>query len=281
MGSLTTAFNLIRPTKHRDPNLTEAMDKIGEANKPFEARVEDMMEDERQNKKEQENADGTRSDDGYVDIDTKKFLMTEMKFGLDFVFRMSEPILPTEEVPEFSCKALVVDSVKTVSKADYDGQFFAMIFYPKDFTAEGKNILNLVVDLVASKELNLDVLLISTDSVETHRAWSKYVGCDCGGPAVPMLGDVTGEVARTFGVLDTVTHLAYNAIFLIDNKGFVQSVKVYGRGGLGIGVAGEVLDLVREVFSVDEEVMDTEDKEEGSKKIAEGTESKEKFSVQA
>merc|ERR1712142_1011308 len=264
-----------------EPNHTRAMDKIGEANKPFEARVEDMMEDERQNKKEQENTDGKNSDDSKVDMDAKKFLMTEMKFGLGFVFRMSEPILPTEEVPDFSCKALVVDSVKIVSKADYDGKFFAMIFYPKDFTVEGKNILNLVADLVSSKELNLDVLLISTDSVETHRAWSKSVGCDCGGPAVPMLGDVTGEVARTFGVLDTVTHLAYNAIFLIDDKGLVQTVKVYGRGGLGIGVAGEVLDLAREVFSVDKEVMDTEDKEEGSKKIAEGTESKEKFSVQA
>jgi len=258
------------------------MDKIGEANKPFEARVEDMMEDERQNKKEQENADGKNSDDGKVDMDTKKFLMTEMKFGLGFVFRMSEPVLPTEEVPEFSCKALVEDSIKTVSKADYDGQFFAMIFYPKDFTDEGKNILNLVADLVASKELNLNVLLISTDSVETHRAWSKAVdGCDGGAPAVPMLGDVTGEVARTFGVLDTVTHLAYNAIFLIDDKGLVQTVKVYGRGGLGIGGAGEVLDLAREVFSVVEEVVDTEYTDEGSKEIAVDTDGMGKISVQA
>ena len=42
-------------------------------------------------------------------------------------------------------------------------------------------------------------------------------------------------------------------IFLNDMKGFVQ---VYGRGGLAIGGAGEVLDLVREAFSVEEEAVD-------------------------
>ena len=70
------------------------MDKIGEANKPFEARVEDLMEEERQ--KEQERADKIPSDADEEGIDTKSFLMTEMKFGLDFVFRMSDSVFPKE-----------------------------------------------------------------------------------------------------------------------------------------------------------------------------------------
>jgi hypothetical protein len=52
--------------------------------KPFEARVEDMMEDERQ--KEQEKTDTKPVDNDDTGIDTSAFLMTEMKFGLDFVF---------------------------------------------------------------------------------------------------------------------------------------------------------------------------------------------------
>ena len=32
----------------------------------------------------------------------------------------------------------------------------------------------------------------------------------------------------------------------------VQAVKVFGRGGLVLGGAGEVLDLAREAFAVDE-----------------------------
>ena len=48
-----------------------------------------------------------------------------------------------------------------------------MIFFPKDFTKEGEDTLKLVADFVAGKELNLvEILLISTDSVETHRAFS-------------------------------------------------------------------------------------------------------------
>ena len=96
----------------------------------------------------------------------------------------------------------------------------------------------------------MEMLVISTDSVETHRAWSESREV---GAHITMLGDRTGEVARTFGVLDTVTHLAYSAMFLVDKEGVVQAVKVTGRGGLGIGGVGEVLDLVRESFSVEVE----------------------------
>ena len=217
------------------------MDKIGEANKPFEARVEDLMEDERQKEKVEDDI----SDDSKEDTGPGKIMPFD--FGLDFVFRMSEPVLPGDEVPEFSCKALVGDSVKILSKADYEGKFFLMIFFPKDFTKEAEDILKLVADFVAGKELNLvEVLLISTDSVETHRAFSESLGVSHGG--TPMLGDTTGEVAKAFGVLDTNTHLAYSAVFLIDMEGLVQAVRVYGWGGLAIGGAGDFLDLVREVF---------------------------------
>ena len=60
-----------------------------------------------------------------------------------------------------------------------------------------------------------------------------------GGPMI-MLADKTGEVpkifleeekqlynlnqvARSFGVLDTGSHLAYNALFVIDSSGVVQA----------------------------------------------------------
>ena len=42
-------------------------------------------------------------------------------------------------------------------------------------------------------------------------------------------------------------------IFLINLNDLVY---VYGRGGLAIGGAGEVLDLVREAFSVEDEAVD-------------------------
>ena len=70
-----------------------------------------------------------------------------------------------------------------------------------------------------------------------------------------MLGDRTGEVARKFGVLDTITHLAYSAMFLVDMEGVMQAVKVIGRDadGLGVGGVGEVLDLIRDAFAEEAE----------------------------
>ena len=221
------------------------MDKIGEASKPFEARVEDLMENGR--KKEQEKTDTKPADDEEKGIDTNAFLLTEMKFGLEFVFRMSDP--------DFICNGLVGDTEKIVTRGDYEGAYIVIVFYPKDFTGVAEDTMNLMADLAVDKEFNLELMVVSTDSVETHRAWAETRE---GGAPVTMLGDRTGEVARKFGVLDTITHLAYSAMFLVDKEGVVQAVKVTGTGGLGVVGVGEVLDLVRESFTAEVGIEEAE-----------------------
>ena len=41
-----------------------------------------------------------------------------------------------------------------------------------------------------------------------------------------MLGDRTGKVARTFGLVDIIIHSVYSFMFLGDRKGVVEAVKV-------------------------------------------------------
>ena len=199
-------------------------------------------------KKEQEKTDTKPADDEEKGIDTNAFLLTEMKFGLDFVFRMSDPVFPGEMVPDFFCNGLVGDTEKIVTRGDYEGSYIVIVFYPKDFTDVGEDTMNLMADLAVDKEFNLELMVVSTDSVETHRAWAETRE---GGAPVTMLGDRTGEMARKFGVLDPITHLAYNAMFLVDMEGVVQAVKVTGTGGLVVVGVGEVLDLVRESFTAE------------------------------
>ena len=98
--------------------------------------------------------------------------------------------------------------------------YVVIIFYPIPRTDVGEDTLNLMADLADNKEFNLELVVISTDSVETHRAWTEIME---GGSSITMLGDRTGEVARKFGVLDTITHLAYSAMFLVDIDGVVQA----------------------------------------------------------
>ena len=147
------------------------MDKIGEASKPFEARVEDLMENDR--KKEQEKTGTKPADHEEKGIDTNAFLLTEMKFGLEFVFRMSDPVFPGEMVPDFICNGLVGDTEKIVTRGDYEGAYIVIVFYPKDFTGVAEDTMNLMADLAVDKEFNLELMLVSTDSVETHRAWAE------------------------------------------------------------------------------------------------------------
>ena len=56
-----------------------------------------------------------------------------------------------------------------------------------------------MAELVAAPELDMELVAVSTDSLEVHRVWRERR--EAGGPGV-MVGDRTGQVARSFGVLD-------------------------------------------------------------------------------
>ena len=86
--------------------------------------------------------------------------------------------------------------------------------------------------MAADEEFNLELVVISTDSGQTHRAWTERREVEA---PVTMLGDMTG-MARMFGVLDTTTHTVG------DWKGWAGSWR-----------SGDVLDLVRDSFTVDVE----------------------------
>ena len=71
----------------------ERMDKIGEANKPMEARVSDLLEVERRKKDDDEKTVVVYQPKDVDIIDTSAFIETKMEYGLDFVFRLSNSVL--------------------------------------------------------------------------------------------------------------------------------------------------------------------------------------------
>ena len=68
------------------------MDKIGEANKPFEARVSDLLEVERRKKGEDEKTVVVYQPKDVEVIDTSAFIKSKMEYGLDFVFRLVDSV---------------------------------------------------------------------------------------------------------------------------------------------------------------------------------------------
>ena len=85
-NTLFYPFNLDTPSEQ---HYKLKIDNIGEANKSFEACVEDIMGDEINKKQETVLAPA----DDVKRIDTKAFLIIEMKFGLDYVLRLSSCLL--------------------------------------------------------------------------------------------------------------------------------------------------------------------------------------------
>ena len=71
------------------------MDKIGEANKDFSARVSDLMEVEKRKRKEDDKTVVVYQPKDVEVIDTSAFIKTNMDYGLDFVFRLVDSVTLT------------------------------------------------------------------------------------------------------------------------------------------------------------------------------------------
>ena len=216
------------------------MDKIGEAYKPFVARLDDLLEDERRKEADSKSATANIAKDETED--TSALAKTKVELGMDLVFRLADSVLPGEQVPTFLCPGLVADQEELVTSQSLLGKPTLLFFYPKDFGPEGEACLEAMAEL---KVLEVQLVAASTDSVEVHRVWRE--GREGGGPSI-MLADRAGHVARSFGVLDTSTHLAFPALFLVDREGTVQAVEVGTTAGLVFGSAPDVVDLVREAL---------------------------------
>lgn len=120
--------------------------------------------------------------------------------------------------------------------ADYRGRNLVVYFYPRDdtpgCTVEGKEFRDLHDQFLAQE---CAVVGVSTDSVESHRAFAEK-------HALPftLLADIGGNLARAFGVL--ANGFAERATFVLDRDGRVvrSFYEVSPRGH-----AQQVLNFVR------------------------------------
>jgi peroxiredoxin len=84
-------------------------------------------------------------------------------------------------------------------------------------------------DIAKFEKAGAQVLGISVDSRETNTAFAKNLGI-----TFPVLSD-DKSVAREYGVLMPLIHLAKRTTLVIDSKGIIRHVD---RGGAAIGTHG-------------------------------------------
>lgn len=108
---------------------------------------------------------------------------------------------------------------------DSRGKWLLLFFYPLDFsTICPTELLALSDRLDEFEELDADILGISCDSINAHRAWLKISRAENGvaGLRFPLASDITKQVARDYGVLVEEEGIALRGLFIIDPDGILQ-----------------------------------------------------------
>ena len=130
---------------------------------------------------------------------------------------------PSFDLPYYDHKE-DVDGSLTLESLKW--KWTVLFYYPADFTfvcpTELKDMAN---GEAKFKELWVEVLAASTDTVFSHRAWVKHEKLMEWFP-YKMLADHTTEVADIYGILDEETGISGRGTFIIDPDGVVKGIEV-------------------------------------------------------
>src|SRR5436305_2359143 len=128
---------------------------------------------------------------------------------------------------------------ENVKLSDYQGKWVVLLFYPLDFTFVCPTELTTFSDRYDDFEaINAEVIGVSTDSVYSHRAWLQTARDKGGveGLRYPLASDITGSVARDYGVLIEDKGIALRGLFVIDPESILRYKVVHD---LNIGRSAE------------------------------------------
>ncbi len=117
------------------------------------------------------------------------------------------------------------DEDGTITLADLK-KWTILFFYPADFTFVCPTELKDMAEQEEKfKELWVEVLAASTDTVFSHRAWVKHEGLMKDFP-YKMLSDHSTEVAYNYNLLDEESGIAGRGTYIIDPDGVIKGIEI-------------------------------------------------------
>src|SRR5690606_39006146 len=131
-----------------------------------------------------------------------------------------------QPAPQFKAQAVVDGGdFKEIKLSDYKGKYVVLFFYPLDFTFVCPTEITQFRDHLKSfREAGAEVIGVSVDSVHSHKRWIKD---DLGELGYPLIGDITKELSRDYGVLLQDQGIATRGTFIIDPDGKVQYMGIH------------------------------------------------------
>jgi peroxiredoxin (alkyl hydroperoxide reductase subunit C) len=135
-------------------------------------------------------------------------------------------LLIGKQAPSFNAQAAVEQTtINDFNLEALKGSNVVLFFYPLDFTFVCPTELHAFQEkLEEFEKRNTKVIGCSVDSVFSHLAWLRTPKNQGGieGIKYPLVADMTKEIARSYGVLDENSGIAFRGLFLIDTKGVVR-----------------------------------------------------------
>ena len=127
-------------------------------------------------------------------------------------------VLVGERAPDFG---LPSQSGEVVRLSDFIGKKNVVLyFYPKDYTVgctkEARMFGSMYNEL---KELDAEVLGVSSDSMDSHQGFAERCGL-----SFPLLSDEEKSVRRMYGVSSTLGVIPGRVTYVIDKAGIVRGV---------------------------------------------------------
>ncbi len=131
------------------------------------------------------------------------------------------------QAPDFTMETALGDGVNfgKVSLSDYQDKWLVLFFYPLDFTFVCPTEITALSDRANEfKELDCEILGVSTDSKFSHRAWLNTAREDNGLGKLnySLASDNNHQVSRDYGVLLEEEGIALRGLFIIDPDGVVR-----------------------------------------------------------
>ena len=143
-------------------------------------------------------------------------------------------ILPRQPAPYWS--GIAVEGEKFVKKnsEEYKGKYLVILFYPFDFTYVcPTELISFSENMKKFREMNAEVIGVSTDSHFTHLAWIKTPRTQGGVGRLnfPLLADISKKVSKSYKVLvedenDDLFGASLRGLFIIDDKGIIRSFTI-------------------------------------------------------
>lgn len=130
-----------------------------------------------------------------------------------------------QKFPTFSLEAYVPekDDVRRLVSKDLLGKWVILLFYPADFTfvcpTELADLNRLHHEF---KKLKAEIVVASTDTVFTHKAWLETEAL-LRGVRYLMAADHNGKFSRELGIYDEEKGMAERAAFIIDPEGVLRA----------------------------------------------------------